>query len=263
MNARAFLIRGLLAGLLAGLAAFGVAFVVGEPSVERAIAIEEAGAAPASVDHHDHADAAESGHTHGDEAVVSRQDQSTWGLLTGTVTVGVTIGGLVALVAAGSMGRFGRLSPATSTAMVAGIGYVSVALVPFLKYPAAPPAVGDPDTIVQRTTLYFAFVLISLGAAVVCTGATNMLRSAWGRQRAVLAGAGSYLTIVAIAGTLMPSVDEIGGFPGDVLWDFRLGSIFTSAALWATVGVALVVMVGRLHAEHVAAQTRREFARSL
>jgi hypothetical protein len=31
MNARAFLIRGLLAGLLAGLTTFGVAYVVGGP----------------------------------------------------------------------------------------------------------------------------------------------------------------------------------------------------------------------------------------
>ncbi|GAB7071410.1 CbtA family protein [Mycobacterium hodleri] len=263
MNARAFLIRGLLAGLLAGFAAFGVAFVVGEPSVDKAIAIEEAGSAPAIADHHGQAEAAEPGHTHGEVAVVSRQDQSTWGLLTGTVTVGVTIGGLLALVAAGVMGRVGRLSPATSTAVVAGIGYVSVALVPFLKYPAAPPAVGDPDTIVQRTALYFAFVLISLGAAAVCTGAALRLRGAWGSQAAVLVGVGGYLAIVAIAGALMPSVDEIGTFPGDVLWDFRLGSIFTSAALWATVGGALVVMVGRLHAEHLALQARREFARSL
>ena len=40
-SARDFLIRGLLAGLFAGLVAFGVAYVVGEPSVDAAIAIEE------------------------------------------------------------------------------------------------------------------------------------------------------------------------------------------------------------------------------
>jgi hypothetical protein len=38
-----FLVRGLLAGLVAGLVAFGVAYVVGEPSVNAAIAFEDSG----------------------------------------------------------------------------------------------------------------------------------------------------------------------------------------------------------------------------
>ena len=41
ISARDFLVRGLLAGLFAGLVAFGVAYVIGEPSVNAAIAIEE------------------------------------------------------------------------------------------------------------------------------------------------------------------------------------------------------------------------------
>ena len=41
MSARDFLIRGLLAGLIAAFAAFAVAYVVGEPSVRAAIALED------------------------------------------------------------------------------------------------------------------------------------------------------------------------------------------------------------------------------
>ncbi len=143
MSARAFLVRGLLAGLLAGLAAFLVANVVGEPHVEAAIALEEAGAA----DSHSHGEEID-GHSHaaegaGDEQVVevSRGNQRTWGLLTGSLAVGVALGGLVALVAAGTLGRIGRLLPGQSTALITLIGFFSVALVPFLKYPATPPAV--------------------------------------------------------------------------------------------------------------------------
>ncbi|HRD62630.1 MAG TPA: CbtA family protein, partial [Nocardioides sp.] len=47
LTARAFLVRGLLVGLLAGIAAFLVAHQVGESHVERAIELEEAGAAEA------------------------------------------------------------------------------------------------------------------------------------------------------------------------------------------------------------------------
>ena len=37
---------------------------------------------------------------------------------------------------------------------------------PFLKYPANPPSVGDPDTIGRRTELYLAMIVCSLLAAV-------------------------------------------------------------------------------------------------
>ena len=260
MKARAFLIRGLLAGLLAGIATFAVAYVVGEPHVDKAIAIEESSAMPA--DHHSEADGAAMAHSHA-AAVVSRQDQSTWGLATGTVTIGVTIGGILALVSAGVMGRVGRLSPGTSTVLMGAIGYLSVVLIPFLKYPATPPAVGLGDTIGQRTALYFTFLLISVVAAATCTVLAARLLASRGVQGALLIGAGTYVAVMVVASTLMPTVDEIGAFPGDVLWDFRLASLFTLTALWATVTIVLTALIRRLHAEQVKVRARRELAASL
>jgi len=261
MTTRAFLIRGLLAGLLAGLVTFAVGYLVGEPQVESAIAIEESGAAPAGSDHHD---GAEPAHSHDEgAAAVSRQDQSTWGLATGTVAVGVAIGGVLALVAASAMGRVAGLSPAGAAAIMSSIGYVAVVLVPFLKYPASPPGVGDADTIGQRTVLYFAFVVVSVVAAAAGTTLAAKLFSARGIQDAVLAGAGTYLAVMALASILMPAVDEIGDFPGDVLWNFRVASLITSAVLWAVSGTVLTVLVRRLQVREAAVQARRDFANSL
>ncbi|WP_197377275.1 CbtA family protein [Mycolicibacterium baixiangningiae] len=265
MTARDFLIRGLLAGLLAGLAAFAVAYVVGEPHVDKAIAIEEAGSDPVAplTDSHTHAHGGESDHQHGEDAAVSRQDQSTWGLATGTVTIGVTFGGVLGLVAAAAMGRIAHLSPGTSTALVGVIGFVSVVVIPFFKYPATPPAVGDGDTIGQRTILYFAFVLVSLLAAAACTALAAKLIAFRGVQGAVLIGSSIYFVIVALAAVLMPTFDEIGDFPANVLWDFRLASLITLTALWATIGIALTSMVRRLDAQYKTVQARRKFAASL
>lgn len=266
MNAGRFLVRGLLAGLFAGIAAFGVAFTVGERSVNDAIRIEQSQAG-----HHQHADTHEHADDHhatdatrSDMTEVSRSDQSTWGLLTATVAIGVALGGLTALASAFAMGRLGRMSPAQSTAVVTAIGFVSVALVPFLKYPANPPAVGSPETISERTGLYFAMVGIAIVAAIIETffGALLFKRGTSAYVATVLPILG-FTAVVSVAALVLPTVNELGNFPADVLWSFRTASILTSTALWAVLGIVLTGLIGRLHARESAAQARRDLAASL
>jgi hypothetical protein len=246
-----FLIRGLLAGLLAGLVAFAVAYVVGEPHVDTAIAVEEA-SAPTGDSHHEEA------------PVVSRANQSTWGLLTGTLAIGVAAGGVTALGAAFALGRIGQLKPTQTTALVAALGFAGLGLVPFLKYPASPPAVGDPATIGERTTLYFAFLAICVVAVVAATMfAARLLRRGGSAYRATVFPAVGFVVIVGLAAALLPTVDEVGDFPADTLWFFRRASILTTAALWATLGIVLTGLIGRLHVRESAAQARRDLAASL
>jgi predicted cobalt transporter CbtA len=254
MTARAFLVRGLLVGLLAGFATFLVAHQVGEPHVETAIALEEAAAESAPAEEHSHEDGG---------TTVSRHDQRTWGLLTGSLAVGVAIGGIVALVAAGVVGRIGRLSPGQSTALVSLVGFVAVALVPFLKYPATPPAVGSGDTIGDRTSWYFGFVLISVAVAAFASLLAIRLADDIGTYGAVLAGVGVYVVAVVVAGQLMPTVNEVGDFPADVLWYFRRASVLTLATLWAVVGIGLTGLIGRLYRQETAVVERRQLAASL
>lgn len=260
MTARAFLVRGLLAGLLAGFAVFIVAFTAGEPQVQAAIDLEEShSAAEAPAD-----EEAEAGHPHEDEGtVVSRHNQRTWGLLTASIGISTAWGGVVALVAAGLVGRLGRLTPAQSTGFVALAGFVAVGLVPFLKYPALPPGVGSPDTIGARTGGYFAFIVISLLAAVAATWLSQRLWRERGAYVAVVAGVSLYLVVVVVAGQLMPTVNEIGDFPADTLWYFRRASIIAQATMWAVIGVLLVGLVGRLDRETSARTQRRKLAASL
>lgn len=258
MNPRTFLIHGLIAGLLAGFAAFLVASTVGEPPLDAAIAFEERSTA------HEHADAAAPGHQHdAGDAVVSRGTQSTWGLLTGTVAIGTAMGGLVALAAAGALGRIGRLRPTQSTALVAAIGFAAVALVPFLKYPASPPAVGDPGTLGERTGLYFGFLALSVIAATAATALTARLIPGLGTYRAVLVGTGSYLVVVIVAAQLLPTVNELGDFPAETLWSFRRAALTTLATMWAAIGVVLVGLVGRASQRESLIRARRDLVASL
>jgi hypothetical protein len=257
MTPSKFLLRGLLAGLIAGLAAFAVAYVVGEPQVDRFIALEEAAAT---------AHEAPDSHTHDAETgtEISRATQSTWGLLTGTLAIGVAMGGVTALAAAFALGRIGTLKPTQTTALVALLGFVSIGLVPFLKYPATPPAVGNAETIGDRTTLYFTFLAISVLAIIAETVfAALLLRRGGSVFQAAVFPALGFLAVVGVAAGLLPTVNEVGTVPADGLWFFRRASILTTAALWATLGIVLTGLIGRLYAKETAAQARRDLAASL
>jgi hypothetical protein len=103
-SARDFVVRGLLAGLIAGLVAFGVAYVVGEPSVNVAIAFEESGGSG----HHYEAEPTTNDGTAAAE--VPRSLRSTAGLLTATMVGGVTLGGLVGVIGALALGQQRQLA---------------------------------------------------------------------------------------------------------------------------------------------------------
>lgn len=255
LSPAAFLLRGLAVGLAAGLIAFVVAFAFGEPYVDDAIALEEAAAAQPHAEHAEEPE--ESG-----VVEISRENQKSWGLLTGTLAIGAALGGLASLAAAAVLGRLG-LSARGSTALVALLGFVAVTLVPFTKYPATPPAVGSGETIGGRTASYFALLLVSVLAAIAVVVLANRLRSRYDGWTAAFIGAGVYLAVVTVTAMLLPTVNEIGDFPADTLWYFRRSSLITLAALWASIGVGLTVLVGRLHDRAAADLARRELAASL
>ena len=252
MSARDFLIRGLLAGLLAAFAAFAVAYVVGEPPVRASIAIEESGGA--------HSHGTEAGqdegaaHTHETEETpgpgeveVPRSLQSTVGLLTGLLVAGVTLGGLVGVISAIAMGRFGKLTPRATTLAVAATGFITVYVVPYLLYPPNPPAVGSGDTIGYRSGLYFSFLAIALIAAVTAVFVGRRLAERLGGWHAALAAIAGYAVVMLVVMALMPHYNEVPNtFPASVLYDFRRASFLTQFTLWTVLGVVLADLVGRL-----------------
>jgi predicted cobalt transporter CbtA len=241
MSARSFLVRGLLAGLIAGLVAFGVAYLVGEPAVNAAIAIEEAGGL---ADHHAHHAAASEGSA---SSEVPRVLQSTAGLLTGTMVAGVTLGGLLGVLSALALGRLGRLGVRGVSLSLAAIGFVSVSLMPFVAYPPNPPGIGHPDTIGARTALYFIMLAGSVIAAVTAVLVGRELADRWGAWYATLSAIVGYLLVTLTAMALLPSYSEVpADYPATLLYEFRAASLLTQLALWATLGVALGELLHRL-----------------
>jgi hypothetical protein len=246
---RSLLVRGMIAGLLAGLVAFGVAKIVGEPQVDKAIAFEEYTAARAEA-------GADTGHSHGEheDELVTRSQQNFAGLGTGALIFGVALGGLFAIVFALAYGRMGTFTARGTAAVLGLLGFVSVFLVPFLKYPATPPAIGDHDTIGRRTGLYLGLILISVAAMVIAVVVRRRLTVRLGEWNGTLVVAGGYVAAMAVCSLLLPGIDEVPQaalkgvvgavgdagvtFPGVVLWRFRVSAVAVQVALWATVAIA-------------------------
>ncbi|UUN29722.1 CbtA family protein [Streptomyces sp. FIT100] len=250
---RSLLVRGMLAGLIAGLFAFAVAYTVGEPAVDGSIAVEEAQAAQEAHAGHGGAAPAEADEAAGEaageeEELVSRPVQSTAGLATGVLVYGVALGGMASLAFSFVLGRVGRFSPRATAALMAAAAFTTVYLVPFLKYPATPPAVGNPDTIGKRTTLFFLMILLSvlLGIAAVIIG--RRLAPRMGNWNATLAAGAGFIAVVAVAFVFLPANDDAvkPGFPAALLWEFRVASLAVQAVLWTVFGVVFGVLAQRL-----------------
>ncbi len=228
---RTLLIRGMLVGVVAAVLAFVVAKILGESEVGHAIAFESA---------HEVAQTA-----HAPEPV-SRTVQSTIGLFTGLLVFGVAVGGLFSLAYACAQGRLGALRTRATAGLVALAGFVGMYLLPDLKYPANPPAIGNPDTIGERTSLYFTMMLISLAVVIGGCVAARRLAPRFGDWDAALLPAAGGLVVVGLAYYLLPRVDETPeGFPADVLWRFRIASLAIHATLWTTVGLLFGALTER------------------
>jgi predicted cobalt transporter CbtA len=223
----------MLVGVVAGLIAFGFAKSFGEPLVDRAIAFEE-----------------QMSHANGDAPemeLVSREVQSTIGLLTGVVVYGTAFGGLFALVFAFAYGRIGNLGPRLTALLLAAAGFIAIVVVPSLKYPASPPSVGQAETIGYRSGLYFLMILISVVAVIAATMIGRRLVVRYGSWNAVLLGAASFVVIIATAQLLLPDIDEVPTqFPAVVLWRFRVASLGIELILWTTLGLLFGAVADRL-----------------
>ncbi len=233
------LVRGLLAGLIAGLLAGTIAFVIGEPHVDSAIAIEEAAGAA------EHVEATPGAHSHDEEdALVSRDGQRA-GLFLATGLAGLALGAIFATVLHYTR-RFTSLSGTTLAIAAGALGWLAIEAVPFFKYPANPPAVGDPDTINQRTWLWLASVVLGLLAVAIGLYVAKTVASHSSLAVRIAAPLAAFLVVVGLGYVLLPTINEVGAdFPATLLWEFRLSSLATQATLWIALGLAFAFLTDR------------------
>jgi predicted cobalt transporter CbtA len=229
---RTYLIRGMLVGLIAGLCAVAFAKVVAEPQIARAERFEH------------HLDVQRGLPT--DKVLVSRDVQDTIGLGTGILVAGAAIGGLYGLAFAAVYRRLTEAGAQATAALLAAAAFVGVFLVPFLKYPANPPSIGNPDTIGRRTTLYLLLIAVGLLSTLLAVVVYRRSVARFGAWNGTLLGAAAFVVVAVISYVVMPGINEVpAGFPATVLWQFRLAALGTQVVLWTTLGLVFGALTQR------------------
>jgi predicted cobalt transporter CbtA len=242
---RNLLWRGMLAGILAALLATLFARAFAEPQIDLAIGYEEIHR------HHD-------GYAMEGPPLVSRETQKGLGLFIALGLYGAAIGGILSLVFAYGYGRFAHIGPRSFALILAGLAFVLIVLVPSIKYPQTPPAVGAHETVGLRTAAYFAVIALSLAAFMIAARLRRMLAGSCRAFDAGLLAVGAYTILIALGQTALPHIDEVpADFPASLLWRFRLASIATQLVLWTSAGLIFGVLAERLLKREVGSRAGR------
>jgi hypothetical protein len=196
--------RGALAGLIAGVLGFAFARIWAEPIINKAIgyesgrdsvldALNKAAGRPLTAD--------------GPE-IFSRSIQSTIGAATGIIGFATAMGALVAVAYLVLHGRF-PVRPRTIAWSICAFGFLGVYLLPFVKYPANPPAIGHTFTIAQRSRLYLTMVIASLVLLGLAVALARRLTPRLGGFRAVLLAAAAFFAVYGVLIGVLPSLGNL------------------------------------------------------
>jgi predicted cobalt transporter CbtA len=224
-----FVIITLLSGAIAGTVLGAINQALVEPYIDRAISIETQNAIkegevidPVELQNY-------------------RQWQKGGEIAAGTI-LGMSFGALFGVVFVYSRSLLLPQSKSNirKALVLAGIMWFVLFLIPALKYPANPPAVGDPETIYYREALYIGLLAISgfsaLGLALLYGKLGS--RTPNNKNRIIIVPLIYAAIIVGAFLILPPNPDKISA-PVDLVQGFRIASAFTMSIFWGLLGLIL------------------------
>ena len=228
MNAGYFIAIVLVSGFVAGTIHGAVNLVIVEPYLDKAIGIENQNLFASGE--------AEDTPQFWVEYNSYRDWQKSGQLLAGGI-LGMSIGALFGIVFAYSRNSLPKGHTVKKTFVLAAIMWFTIFLIPFLKYPANPPTVGDADTVVLRQTLYLLFIAISGFSAV---GFFVLYKKLQNKKKGfAFIGYAVFITVVFFI--MPPSPDEVTA-PMDLVNGFRTMSVVAVSTFW----VAEAIILGAL-----------------
>jgi hypothetical protein len=223
-----FIVIVLVSGFVAGVIHGTVNLVIVEPYLDEAIEIENQNLFATGL--------AEDTPQFWAEYSSYRDWQKSGQLLAGGI-LGMSMGALFGIVFAYSRNSLPKGHTVKKTFVLAAIMWLTIFLIPFLKYPANPPTVGDVDTVVLRSILYLSFIAISGFSAV---GFFILYKKLQNKKKG-LAFVGYAVFITTVFFIMPVNPDEVKA-PMDLVNSFRIMSVIAVTTFW----IAEAIIFGML-----------------
>lgn len=240
MKTLTFLIIVIVSGFLAGLVHSFLNIALVEPYLDNAIGIENQrlfaqGQAQ---------DNPQFWKQFSDYRIWQKQGSIVAGAILGTAT-----GALFGLVFAYSRNVLPGRNDIKKALVLAGIMWAALYFIPFLKYPANPPTIGEPDTITFRALTYVLFVaLSSLGAF----GFSRLYKKLESKKFLAFLGYATFMSIVFFV--MPPNPDPIKS-PLVLVNGFRIISVVTMTIFWIANALILGWLWKKFQPDSVATRT--------
>jgi predicted cobalt transporter CbtA len=216
------LVSGAIAGIILGL----VNQAIVEPFIDKAIGIET------------------QRHISEGEAVDTMQQAQyrIWqkgGEVVAAATYGISLSALFGIIFAYSRRSLPGFNNKTKALFLAAVMFFVIFLVPALKYPANPPAVGNPATIYYREMLYVGFIAVSGFSALALALSYKRLQTYFTAKKKP-----TWLIVPLIYAVIIlssyiafpPNPDKIT-IPSNLIMSFRIASVFTIGIFWGVLGI--------------------------
>ena len=226
MKSLTFIFVSLLSGVIAGVILAGINYFVAEPFIDKAIGIE--------VDN-----SIASGEVVDLDELSSYRVWQKDGTFVAGAFLGLTYGAILGIVYIISRKYLPSSDDRKKALILAAIMCLSLYVVPFIKYPANPPAVGDPETIGLRDSLYTSYQLasglIALGVSILMY---KLRRIGYSKYVIIVI----YLGLVASIYAIFPAnPDEITA-PMELVNAFRAVTFGTMVMFYLVLGTIFGIM---------------------
>ncbi len=150
--------------------------------------------------------------------------------------LGTSMGGLFGIVYVLSRNALPQGSDLKKSIILAAVMWLTIYIIPFLKYPANPPTVGDPETVVLRSILFLSFIVLSGFGAV---GFFQLYKRLQSKKIAAFVGYGIFIVVIFVL--MPPNPDEVTA-PMDLVNGFRAMSVVAVTTFW----ISLPIIFGGL-----------------
>lgn len=225
MRTGLFICIVLVSGALAGLVHGGVNLAIVEPYLDKAIGIENQNLFATGQEEDT------------PEFWIEYNSYRSWqkgGQVLAGAILGTSMGALFGIVYGLSRKTLPGNHNVRKALILAGIMWLTIYFIPFLKYPANPPTVGEAETVVLRESLYLGFIAISGFSAL---GFYKLSKKFEGKRKLVCAV--GYAVFITAAAFAMPENPDKITAPMDLVNGFRIMSVLGVSSFWISLSLIL------------------------